>query len=337
MARRIGFVILSHRDPQQLRRLVHCLQRVYDNPPIAVHHDFDQSPLGLIDFPSDVQFVAPHVKTRWGHFSVVIAVLRALELLYQTATPDWFALLSGADYPTMPAASVLEDLEASGVDALLDHRELPTRSDGKLKVSSGIRFLEDSVELGSLHLMRADPAPDNPALKHFAMPANAALAWRRYMGLRLSLPIVRNGPRIGRYIVQLPIEDWRSPFAPDFKCYYGDHWFTGNHKIADILLNPLNKHLRLRRYLRFRHTVAEECYYQTVLANTAGLKICKATKRFADWSQSAGGPLGGPHPKLLTLEDLPAIVSSKPHFARKFAQDSPVLDELDKMLSRQNA
>ena len=42
---RIGFVILSHNNPQQLRRLVLCLQQAYDNPPIAIHHDFGQSSL----------------------------------------------------------------------------------------------------------------------------------------------------------------------------------------------------------------------------------------------------------------------------------------------------
>ena len=51
-----------------------------------------------------------------------------------------------------------------------------------------------------------------------------------------------------------------------------------------------------------------------------------------DWSQSAGGPLGGSHPKVLGVDDLPAIISSKAHFARKFAPDALVLDAIDKML-----
>jgi hypothetical protein len=36
---------------------------------------------------------------------------------------------------------------------------------------------------------------------------------------------------------------------------------------------------------------------------------------------------------VLGLDDLPAIISSEAHFARKFSAESPVLDELDKMLS----
>jgi hypothetical protein len=332
MSTQIGFVILSHNNPQQLLRLVCCLQRVYDDPPIAIHHDFGQTRLRQDDFPSDVQFVLPHAKTRWGNFSLVVAVLRALALLYQRAAPNWFVLLSGADYPTMRADKVLENLTSSGMDALLDYREVPNLSNGTLKVAYGIKMAPHSVDLGDLQPVLRYPPPDNPTLKHLVMPANLVLAWRRYFGFRLWFPVVRNGSRIGRYLLQLPFQDWRSPFAPNFKCHYGDQWFTGNHKVAEILLNPTVKHMQLRHYLRFRH-VADECYYQTVLGNTAGLKISKATRRFADWTESAGGPVGGAHPKVLDLDDLSAIVSSKSYFARKFASDSPILDELDKMLA----
>lgn len=331
MSKRIGFVILSHNNPQQLLRLVRCLQRIYDNPPIAIHHDIGQSPLRRNDFPSDVRFALPHVKTGWGKFSLVVAALRTLELLYQNATPDWFVLLSAADYPTMPADKVLETLASSQVDALLDYREVPSLSDSNHNLTFGLSISRNSINFGTLQLGRSYSAPENSALKHFVLSNNLELAWRRYMGFYVWVPIIRSGPRIGRYMLNLPFEDWRSPFEPDFKCLYGDQWFTGNRKVAEILLRPTEKHMRLRRHLRFRY-VADECYYQTVLGNALDLKISKATRRFMDWSQSAGGPLGGSHPKVLGVDDLPAIISSKAHFARKFAPDALVLDAIDKML-----
>jgi hypothetical protein len=47
--------------------------------------------------------------------------------------------------------------------------------------------------------------------------------------------------------------------------------------------------------------------------------------RFIDWS------LGGHHPKTLGMEDVPRILESGAHFARKFdmAQDPDVLDAID--------
>jgi hypothetical protein len=298
----IGFIIVAYNHPQQLLRLVRRLQQMYDNPPIAIHYDVGQSPIRPADFPPDVKFVSPHLKTRWGHISVVEASLRTLKLLYDRAEPKWFFSLSGSDYPTMPANIVLNELKSVEVDALLDYREVPN--------------------------IGADsycPPPDNPALRNFTLPTNLALAWRRYVELVVWFPIIRRGPRFGRYKLYLAREAWNSPFGPGFKCFFGDYWFAGNSKVARILLNPTRMHLRLRRYLRFR-PVPEECYYQTILANTVGLKISTATRRFANWVDD------GPHPRVLDLGDLAAITQSRAYFARKFAPNSPVLDELDKNL-----
>lgn len=333
MSKQIGFVILSHNNPAQLLRLVRCLQRIYDGPSIAIHHDFGQSSLSQDDFPPGVQFVRPHVKTRWGKFSLVVAALRALELLYRSATPDWFVLLSAADYPTMPAARVLEDLTSCGVDALLDYREVPKLSDARHKIVYRLSISKYSVSLVSSSFDPPYPIPENPALRHLVLPRNLDLAWRRYIALKVWCPVIRSGPRIGRYTLYLPFDDWRAPFTHDFRCFYGDQWFTANHKVAQILLNPTEIHLRLRRHLRSRNDISDECYYQTILGNEVGLRVSHATRRFVDWSESAGGPQGGAHPRVLGSDDLPAIISSKAHFARKFAPESPVLDALDKMLA----
>jgi hypothetical protein len=63
-----------------------------------------------------------------------------------------------------------------------------------------------------------------------------------------------------------------------------------------------------------------------VLANTADLKIVQATPRYSEWQG------GGAHPQILGINDLPAIMSSGAHFARKFEAGTPVLDEIDQML-----
>jgi hypothetical protein len=300
----IGFVILSHNHPQQLLRLVRCLQRLYDNPPIAIHHDIGQSPIRERDFPSGVKFVSPHLSTRWGRFANVIAALRALELLYDSSEPKWFFFLSGADYPIMSASKVFNELSSAAVDALMDYRE--------------VQSIEDDVH--------SVFPPENPSLKYYASSHNLAKAWHRYIGLNVWLPIVRKGPRLGRHTFYLSRKAWRSPFGPKFKCFYGDTWFAGNSKVARILLNPVEAHLRLRRHLRLRD-VPSECYYQTVIANTDGLKISTATRRFSEWIVD-----GDAHPKILDSSDLTPIIQSKAYFARKFVPDSPVLDEIDKLL-----
>jgi hypothetical protein len=305
MSTPIGFVIVSYANPEHLLRLVQRLQRIYDNPPIVCHHDFGQCALRADEFPDDIRFVLPHEKTGWGKFAVVTAALRALELLYQKSTPDWFVLLSGSDYPTMPADQVVADLASCGGDALLDLREVPNSPPDM-----------------------SYPPPENPTLQHFGSAENLALAWRRYVGFNAWVPVIRAGPRIGRHTMYFPFEMKRwSPFDASFKCYYGDHWFSGNSKVAQILLTPTQRHLHLRSHLRWR-VVPEECYYHSVLGNSPDVKILKATRRYSEWLG------GGAHPQFLTVNDLPAIISSRAHFARKFEPGTAVLDEIDQLLLR---
>ena len=72
----IGFVILSHSRPDSLLRLVRKIEHMYHSPAIVCHHDFDQTPLAMELFPSSLMFVRPHLNTRWGHISIVWALVR---------------------------------------------------------------------------------------------------------------------------------------------------------------------------------------------------------------------------------------------------------------------
>jgi hypothetical protein len=70
---------------------------------------------------------------------------------------------------------------------------------------------------------------------------------------------------------------------------------------------------------------SEESYFQCVLANAPQLKLHNCDYRYVDWSANEA------HPKTLTMEDLPSLVASPCHFARKFdaGVDARVLNSLD--------
>jgi Core-2/I-Branching enzyme len=122
----IGFVLLTHDRPLQASRLVERLNAMFDSPPIAWHHDFDQSSPPSEQW-ANVTFVRPHVATSWGTFSVAEAAIHAMRDLYSgPAPPDWCAVVSGADYPIKPAARILDDLNASDVDAHIELFEIKT-------------------------------------------------------------------------------------------------------------------------------------------------------------------------------------------------------------------
>lgn len=300
---RIGFVILSHGHPGQLHRLVDALDREYQNPPIACHHDFGQVPLDTALFGSNVWFVKPHISTAWAKFSIVHAALVAISLLYEKAQADWFVLLSASDYPIMSGVQVKKVLTESECDAFLDARAIEPNSKPFCTTKGS----------------------QNPKLDHFNSAANLQIKRRFYMSREFWFPIVRLKPRIrlGRFTFR---PDWEAkhPYS-DFPCYFGDLWFCGNTKVAKIILEPTARHLALRRHLH-RRTVADETYFQTVLMNERDNVVCLDNKRFAEWNG------GGAHPMFLSAKHLNEMLSSGAFFGRKFQHGSKVLDLLDDAL-----
>ncbi len=313
MTTTIGFVILSHDNPQQLRRLVQTLRRLYDDPPIAIHHDFSQSACD----PSDIAgaaFVKPHIFTRWGKFSIVRATMLALELLYTISDPDWFILLSASDYPVMPADRVRDDLASLMADALIDYRQIPQTGPA-------------TQVPGTL-----------PCLAPHGNDLNVRLARNRYLKAIVRIPMLRKGShpgvpdprhtyRIGAYTLCLPFASPASPFGDGLACYVGSQWFSGRRSVARFLLTPSDKAKHLARYLAPR-PIPDEVYFHSLLVNDRRFCIDPNSRRYADWTDGGWGPHAMDHARVMKA------IGMETHFARKFLPDSPELDYLDERLGR---
>lgn len=148
MGAQIGFVVLSHSQPALLKRLLPALDRAYRNPPIVVHHDFSQCPLpdDAFGWSSDLQFVKPHIETRWAHISIPESFLAALATLYSTRAPDWFVLLSASDYPVRPGSSVIRELSDGNADLYMDYQFVDCPPDVPEPAPAGPNYLGLSKE-----------------------------------------------------------------------------------------------------------------------------------------------------------------------------------------------
>ncbi|MGH3497059.1 MAG: hypothetical protein ACRDP1_06315 [Nocardioidaceae bacterium] len=116
----IVVLILSHRDPPQLQRLV---GRVLEGErTIAlVHHDPSGAPHGLVE--SDrVRLVPDPLRGAWGRPSFARTMVESV-LFAGREVPDlsWLLMISGQDYPARHLRSIERDLAATDADALLRH------------------------------------------------------------------------------------------------------------------------------------------------------------------------------------------------------------------------
>ncbi|MEO7933698.1 MAG: beta-1,6-N-acetylglucosaminyltransferase [Chthoniobacterales bacterium] len=302
----LGFVLLvnPHSPLSQTERLIRTLNRMFDFPPIACHHDFGKSQEFIQNLPDNVKVVRPHVNTRWADFSCIEAAVKALRLLYSgEKTPDWFIYLSGADYPIKPAATILSDLAASPYDAHIEH----------------------------LAVDKLTPTPSNP----FHPEGYKGPHWLRYChklfcSRRLRVPWISRHLRLTSraYWLEHPFfTTGQLPFSDTLRCFAGEAWFCANRKSAQAILGFYDTDTKLAPHYR-KVLVPEESYFHTVLANAPGLKLSQDHLRYIDWTH------GGSSPKILTSNDLPRMMATTAHFARKFAPaaDPFILDRIDEVL-----
>ncbi len=289
----LGFVILTHEKPPQILRLINRLVAMFGETPIVCHHDFSKCDLDLGLFPRNVSFVRPHIVTYRAGWSLVTATIAGLRALYDRKdAPEWFTLLSGADYPIKPAEVILGELQESSYDAFLEYGLIdPESAKNDHEKRCVWRYFRRHVQLPGF-AQRFMPFSENRALP----------AW---------FPMA-------------PI-----PFSSQFRCYAGSQFFTANRKSAQYILewhsrgNALAKH-----YERSRVPVPDKSYFLCGLCNEPGLRILNDNRRYIIWRPGIG------HPKTLTMADLPLLLKSPAHFARKFDLNDPVLDEIDKVIDR---
>lgn len=293
----IGFVVLTYSDPPQVVRLLTRLRELYGvDAPIALHHNFSQCALDLGELPAGVRLVRPHLETGWDSWNTVEATLEALRLVYSGhAGPEYVVLLSGTDYPVARPERVLANLRAGGADAYI-----------KATVVSPWRRDRNAVE-GPLGLGVNEGA------------ANQKVCYRRYfpttyrpLGLRLKIRSPLLAPLL-------------SPFSRRFRCYAGEHWWTLGRRSAEHLLATRDARPELAEWFAGR-PIPEEGYIHTVVCNGPGHVIDRRNFRYVDWSSHARSP------RTLGTADVPGIVASGAHFARKFAPGDPALDALDDLL-----
>ena len=277
---------------------------MFDNPPIACHHDFGQCPLDEALFPENVQFVHPHFATKWGHINVVLGALKAFALLRKHQQPDWIFLLSGSDYPVRSAEEIITDLSNSRYDAFMDHIEI-------LWDGPPHRRTLNNEELERLDFVELT----YNRYCTIRRPTNKALLTGSFLFRQAESVPVRN-PFIKRVLRTLE-------FNRPSRIYAGDFWFQGNQKAIDFLLDEQLMR-KLVRYYRDREN-PEEAIFQTALCNQADLSICKKHRRYTDWTNCES------HPRWLTGSDLPKIAASGAYFARKF-QVTESLEFLDKAI-----
>jgi hypothetical protein len=247
---KVVYVVLSHRNPDQVLRLVRALG---EGPAarVLVRHDPRGPRLTPVELEAaGGEAIEDDIAFEWGGWSQLELILACLREAAARHDPDWVLILSGQDYPLRPLADIEAELDADG--RLGSVREVERRR----PAAGGDEFY---LRCHYRHYARPRAMPDLPG-------ALRPLAYAR------ELPPLVGVRRLGR---------------PPVKFFASADWLTlGRRALAAVLAAAEDR--RLMRYFR-RVAVPSEAFFASVLLGDAALTIERDHRRLARFSRE-GAP-----------------------------------------------
>lgn len=248
----VVYVVLSHRNPPQVLRLVRALA---EGPAarVLVRHDVRSSALSPAAIAAAGAEAVEHGKElEWGRWSQLRLMLSVLGEARRRFDPDWALILSGQDYPLRPMADIEADLERSRSDARL----------GSVRTVESRRPRHDDefyLRCRYRHYSRPRVLPPLPR-------ALRPVVYER------ALPPLIGVRRIGR-----------APLA----FHASADWVTLGRRALERVLDAADDR-RLMRHFR-RVAVPSESFFASVLLADRSLVVERDNRRFASFSR-AGAP-----------------------------------------------
>jgi hypothetical protein len=153
---------------------------------------------------------------------------------------------------------------------------------------------------------------------------------KRYLRAVRRMPVIHwnhGKPRLGvkRFWVPGALSRPLLPWTKTFRCYAGVIWCAGNRHAAELIV-AMNADNPLKRIYNDA-PCSDEFYLHSLVCNRPDIRVSPDNKRYIQFEP------GVPNPRMLGLDDLPAMIASSAHFARKFEPGDPVLDRLDEMVA----
>jgi hypothetical protein len=317
---RTAYVILTHRDWQQVQRLVRAIRASSPDAFVLIAHDSRRAQFPLAVDDPRVEVLDHGLATDWGSWELVEATLLAFDHVRQRANPDLVCLISGHDYPVRRLAE-WEDVALtaeSWIGSAQPLRYIP---------HWGRRRGEGADEL-TRYTHRWFQTP--MARRRVRIPGRFGRLLRRVRGavaLRveplLSVRFVSRGRGVFWGIRRV-----RLPFSPDRPCYSGSQWIALRRQELNWLLDEdLAPGSPLRRL--YRHAIIpDESALVTALAWRA------PPSRLPPVTQVTWDPVLD-QPTICSLDDLGHLVGSGSPFCRKVDPEisSALMDELDRIIA----
>jgi hypothetical protein len=291
----VAYLLLTHKDPDQVMALADRIHRLSPTSHVVVHHDRKADTLPWDGAPPHWAHLVERVEVEWGDWSIVEATLRMFRFAHEELNAAWFVVISGEHWPVVSLESWERDLAERSVDAILPAQLLPRRLHFGPSDRDENRFLARCVHRW-FHIKR--PRSD---VLHKALAGFSKISLWTHPLVKLEYSLRSDAWFVGVPRRRGPVRNW--------DLYKGSEWIACNARAAAALLrvDPA-----LTEFFRRSH-IPDESYMQTVLRREAGLVVESSDVTWVppEPEQSAAGWM------LLKTEQLAQIRKTGVAFARK--------------------
>lgn len=309
----INYIILAHKNPQQIKRLAERLNNIGCNFYIHIEKSIEMAPfikeLAHID---NVFFLSDEKRQHgvWGDIGLVKATLNALEQILNDNRKGFCILLSGQDYPIKNQSFINSYLKENANTNFITTFSLPYTGwfDGGMPRLSRYK-INRSANRGDFVFL----------------PSITQRDFYRKDIVRNVLSLLKRG----RFDIIPKILKKRT--HPDFlKPYGGDQWWTLPINTIKLVVDFLNTH---KDYLLYHEDsfVPDELFFQSIIMHLQEKHqlIIRPSVTYVNWTRP-----NTPLPVTFVTGDLEELKTQPDNmlFARKFdlALDSHILDLLDR-------
>jgi hypothetical protein len=109
---RIACLIMAHKDPSQIERLLKKFDHEAVDFYIHLDKKVDMSDFIYLQNIDRVYFIKKRTKVRWASYSFMNAILTSFNEIFESSYPyDFISVMSGQDYPIKPVSSIYSFLE----------------------------------------------------------------------------------------------------------------------------------------------------------------------------------------------------------------------------------
>lgn len=245
---KIAYLILVHKNPKQVARLINRLN--VENAIFSIHVDFNAN---LEDFKNqiltinptikNIQFLEKRFKPKWGGFNTIRAAVELINSVLKY-NPDSIVYLSGQDYPIMTNTNIEKYLVENAGNALIEFE--PSSLDLKEPNSTNRYYFCDFVNYNPKGLFNA-----------------------------------KEVPLLARILTKLLP---KRRFIKGVKPFIGRQWFIFPLDIAKFVVEEYKRNKALSNFYRFTIHSAE-MYFQTLLLNSKYAdRVTNLRTIFADYN-----------------------------------------------------